>query len=221
MPLVGILRHQRYHVYVEVARVEHEDLEGSLLAGAVGSQHNVIFLPGRGAHIDCGIGQQLRVLAPALRLHQCDAHLLAAAVVTEESGEVVLLAGLHRDAVEAVVLQSEASPALKVVELPGALCLQAHIRRVVGMDTVVLAHLHLSEGVPGAYHAPGSAGTPSVALGGIELEGAVLYQFGIESAVSSTADVLEEDADQFVTDGLAALRGSHWLLGVETHGGCR
>ena len=97
--------------------------------------------------------------------------------------------------------------------------MEAQVVGVVGMHGVVHPHLNGSQRVSRADLFPGRTGTPSVTLCGGELEGAVLYQLGIEAAISRVVDVLEEDADQFVTNLFATLRGCHGLLGAETHGG--
>ena len=53
---------------------------------------------------------------------------------------------------------------------------------------------------------PGGGGTPSTVILGDILEVAILDKFGIEPSVSSIADILEEDADKLVADGLLLSR---------------
>ena len=213
--LIGILRHQRHHVDIHVAGVEHEHLEGGLLTGRVGSEHGLVLLPGVIAHVDDRLSQQFGILGrpSLLLLDECHAHLLGATTdVTQESGEVVLLASLHRDTVETVVLETEAFPALIVIVFLHTLGVEAHVVGIVGMDGVVLTHLQGAQRVSWTDHLPGRARPPAVALNGRELERAVLYQFGIEAAISRVVDVLEEDTDQFVTNLFTALWGCHGLL---------
>ena len=130
-----------------------------------------------------------------MRLYQYNANLLGIAVITEEYREIVLCTGFHRDAVVAVILDTVATPPLKVVELSGTLSMQLHVGRIIGMDASVLAHLNQTERVTGAYYLPGRSCAPSVLLGRRELERAVLDQFGIEATVSTVVDVLEENTN--------------------------
>ena len=219
---IGVLGHEGEHIGIDGTRIEHEHLEGGLLTGGVGGEHGLVFLPAFALEGEGGVGEQLGILAPALRLDEGHAYLLLTAIdIAEEGREVVLRTGLHGDAVEAVVLKTEASPALIVVELTGALDVEAHVGGVVGMDALIHAGLEPSCGVAWADHAPRGACAPAVALDGTKLEGAVLYELGIETTVGGAADVFEENTDEFVTDGLAACGGLHGLLGVETQRCCQ
>ena len=193
---VGVFRHERHLVDVEVAHGEDENLQVGILAVLRRRQHSLILLPRRSADIERRLGQHRRIGAPTLSgLGQHHAHLLSTAYVAEEHGEVVLCAGLHADAVEAVVLQAEALPALIVVKLLRALGVQPHVGGVVGVQRIVHPHLHRAQRVARANLFPSRAGTPSVAVGRAELEASVLHQLGIESAVGRVVDVLEEDTD--------------------------
>ena len=220
MTLIGVLRHERHHVYIEVAQRQHQNLYGGILAVSIWCQCGRIFLPVLGISGQRGLSQQFRVLAPALWLDECHTDLLGLAVVAEEYGEVVLGAGLHRDAVIAGILDTVASPAFVVVELPDALGVQLHVGGVVGMDAIALAHLDETQRVAWANDLPGRAGSPAVALGRREFERAVLNQFCIEAAIGTVVDVFEEDADEFVTNGFAALWGFHGFLGVQSQRRC-
>ena len=150
MTLEGLLRHERHHVDIDVAGVEHENLEGSLLAGAVGGKHSLVFTPVLVVDGDGGFAKQLGVLGgPSLqKLYKGDAYLgggcwlLAVGRQAEESGEIVLLASLHADAVEAVVLQAIAFPAAIVVVFLGTLRVKSHVGGIVGIEGIVHAHLH-------------------------------------------------------------------------------
>ena len=88
------------------------------------------------------------------------------------------------------------------------------------MNGVVHAWLDIAGRVTRTGDAPGGAGAPSIALNGRELEGSVLDELGIESAIGRVVNVFKEDTNQLVTDGLAASWGFYWFLGVKTHGGC-
>ena len=211
--LVGVLWHQRYHIDIEVARRQHQHLQRSFCAGLRRSEDGRIFLPGLVAHVNYGLSQELRVFAPFSGLHENDANLLGRADVAHENREIILLSGLHADAVEAVVLDSESFPALVVVVLLHPFGVETHIGRIVGVEGVVLAHINRTKGMSGTCDAPGGAGTPAVAFGRAVFERAVLHQFGVDAAVGSMADVLEEDAKQFVTNHFAALGRLHRLCG--------
>ena len=139
--LEGVGRHEREHVHVDVAGVEHEHLQHGICGILGGCQRGLIFLPLRGIGVERGLGQQLRVLAPALWHGENHAHLLGSTDVADEGREVVLRPGLDADAVEAAVLQAVATEAVEVVELTCAFHVQTHVCRVVGMDAVGHAHL--------------------------------------------------------------------------------
>ena len=220
--LISILRHQRYHVDIKVTCVKYKYLEHCFQAIRFRRQCSVILLPVLRCRCQDSISKEFGILPPSLRFNERHADILGIAPdIAQESGEVISGTSLHRDAVETVVLQTEPFPARIVVILLDALRMQAHISWIVGMNAVVLTHVERAETVPWPHLAPGRASPPSVAFGRAELEGAVLDQFGIKSAVSSTADILKEDADQFVTDDLAACRSSHRLLGIQPKGCCR
>ena len=75
MTLEGVLRHERHHIYIEVAGVEHEDLEGGILTGAVRCQHGTVFLPRGVADVELGLSQEFRLSGPeakATPLRLCD-----------------------------------------------------------------------------------------------------------------------------------------------------
>jgi len=89
------------------------------------------------------------------------------------------------------------------------------------MDGVVHAHLQCSQGVTGSHLLPCCAGSPAVTFGRAVLKRAVLQEFGIESAIGRAADVLEENANQFIADGFAAFRGRHGSLCAYCERGCQ
>ena len=177
MTLIGILRHQRHYVDIHIARSEHQNLQGSVLAVGTWSQHSLILAPSLVAYVDCSLSQQFGILwrPTRLRLNQHNAHILGIATnIAHKNGEVVLLAGLYRNAVETIVLDTEARPASIVVVLLGALSVQSHIGGVVGMYRIVHTWLNPSCRVTWANHLPGCARSPTVALNRRELERAVL-----------------------------------------------
>ena len=214
MPFISILGHQRNHINVHNALIEHKNLQHGLLRLFCRSQHASIFLPRLVAHLKGSFGQQLRVFAPSLRLSQYHAHLLLASLhIPEESREVIFGSGLHRESVETIVLESESLPSLVVIILLHALDVQTHVGGIVRMYGVVHTRLQVAQRVSEASQAPSRARSPSVAFHRTILERAVLHQFGIESAIGSTTDILEEDTDQFITNSLPACRRFHGFLG--------
>ena len=128
--LVGVLWHERQVVDVDVAIVEQQHLQGSLLAVSVRLERGLECLPVVFAFacrdVERCLCQQFRVLAPALRLYQYHTQLFGGAHIGQTHGEVVLCAVLHADTLETAVLDAEASPALEVVELSCALGVDAH-----------------------------------------------------------------------------------------------
>ena len=222
MTLIGILGHQRNHVNIHLALIQHQNLQHGLLGLFRGSQHNLVFLPILAAYVDGSLGQQFRVLAPPhLRLSQHYADLFRIVVhIAEESREIIFGPGLYGNAVEAIVLQAETLPALVVVILLHALDMQAHIGGIVLVEPVVHARGQIAQRVSGTDGLPGCSRSPPVTLGRTELERAVLHQFRIESAIGSTTDILEEDTDQFVTNSLSPGRRVHGFLGRHAQSGC-
>ena len=97
MPLVSILRHQRHHVDIEVAHIQHEHHQRSFLAGGIRRQYSLIFLPAITSHVDDSLCQELRILGrPSWQLlYESHTHLLGITKVTHEGREVVLLASLY------------------------------------------------------------------------------------------------------------------------------
>ncbi len=95
--------------------------------------------------------------------------------ITHEGREIILLASLHRDTVEAVVLQTEASPALVVIKLLRALYMKTHIVGIVGMNGVLYTGLQESQRMTRADHLPRRTRSPTVAVSRTKLERAVLY----------------------------------------------
>ena len=64
---ISIFGHQRYHVDIKVASVQHQQLQDSIFAVFCGSEHGTIFLPLLVANGDGCFIQHLRILSPALR----------------------------------------------------------------------------------------------------------------------------------------------------------
>ena len=141
--LVSVLRHERHVVQNDVTLVEHQQLQGSIFAVSSGYQRSLMLMQTVKAvrllrllplckrhitnHLNDSVAQQFRIPAPGLWLYECDAHRHGlVAPVDHAHGEVVLLARLHHDAVEAVVLQAEALPAFIVLVLLDALSVQLH-----------------------------------------------------------------------------------------------
>ena len=140
MALISILRHQRYHVDIHIACVQHQDLERSLLTGRFRREHCLILLPVVVVHVDDSLCQQLRIPGrPSLRLlNEGDTHLFGTTVhITHKSREVILLTSLHRDTVETVVLQSEALPAFIVEVLLDTLGVKTHVGSIVRMNGIL------------------------------------------------------------------------------------
>ena len=75
MTLEGVLRHERHHVNIKVAGIEHEDLEGGVLTGTVGCQHGLVLLPSGVVDVELGLSQEFRLSGPeakATPLRLCD-----------------------------------------------------------------------------------------------------------------------------------------------------
>ena len=233
--LISVLGHERELVDVDDAHVQREHLQHCMLRVFGWREHSLVFLPVAAAGVDGGFSKELRVAAPSLLRFdeddaqtRCEGGVLSLQGVcllelrhAQEHGEVVLCAGLHGDAVEAVVLQTETLPTLIVVVLLHTLGVQTHVGGVVGMQGIVHASLHPTGGVTGTHEAPRGAGSPAVAFDGTEFERAVLQEFGVETSVGSRRDVLEEDADEFITDGLATGGCLHGLLGHDGQECCQ
>ena len=85
---------------------------------------------------------------------------------------------------------------------------------VVGVDGALGAY---GDGAALALELPCGEAMPSAAVGGRVLEVAVLDEFAIESAIGSVADILKEDTDELVADGLAflAMDGEAGIYGLE------
>ena len=135
---------------------------------------------------------------------QHHAHLLLhAVVVAQAQGEVVGGAGLEADAVEAAVLNAEAGPAVVVIIMAHALRVETHVG---GATEAAVHRLDVAQRMAVAHGLPRRTGAPAVTLVGAIFEGSVLHEFGVKTAVGSVTDVLEENADELITDGLAAGR---------------
>ena len=181
--LIGVLGHERDLVDVDDAHIQRENLQHSMLRVFGWREHGLVFLPAAAAGVDGGFSKELRVAAPSLWFDEDDAQTRCEGGVlslqrvcllelrhAQEHREIVLRAGLHGDAVEAVVLQAEALPAFIVVVFLHSLGVQTHIGGVVGMQGIVHASLHPTGGVTRTHEAPRGAGSPAVAFDGTEFE---------------------------------------------------
>ena len=217
MSVVGVLRHEPHHVEVHLALLQHENLQVGIGTVLGGNEHSLILLPLLVIDVEGCLGQHLR-LVTGNDQHHADRFCLAADIAHEDA-EVVLGTRLDRHAVETVIAQSHTRPAVEVVVVTDALRIDTHIGGVVGMDGLVVAIHDVAGRVARTQETPVGTGSPSVTHHGAVLEGTVLHEVGIQATVGSIADVLEEDTDKFVTDGLAAGRSLHGLLGREPHRG--
>ena len=163
---VGILWHERNHIGIDNTLIEHEQLQRSLLTVGIRSKHTLVFLPRLVGHaLNRCLGQQLRVFVVSLWLNEHNAHSLVAPLyIAKERREVIFCAGLQRQAIEAIVLNTESFPALVIIILLHTLDMKAHVGRVVRMNGVVHARLHIAQRMSGTNHAPGSTGSPAITL---------------------------------------------------------
>ena len=178
--VVGILGHQRHHIYIQIARLHAENLQGCLLAVGIGGEYGLKAVPVLAVHIDVGLSQQFGVFAPPLRLHQGYAYQFGiASCIAHEDGEIVFVTSFDRDTVETVILQAETLPAPVVIVFLHTLCVQTHIGGIVGVYAVVHTDFRIPQRMSRTYALPCCGGSPAVALGGIELKRTVLHEFGI------------------------------------------
>ena len=193
MSLERVLRKKGNHIEVQCPyRLWLKRKHGCTHIG-ICSQYRPLLLPLFGRYIDGGAGNLTTVL-----VEQANSHLatLAARCHAGKEREVVFLSFLQADAVETVVLQCHSGTGF-----------QYGIMRVVGMDGVGSGNGNGSRGIP-LHHRPGICTVPTLmrTVSGRILKIAVLHQFGIQPAVRSIIDVLEEDTYQMLADRLRVLR---------------
>ena len=166
MTLISILGHQGYDVNIHVTNVQHENLKRGFLTGRIRCQHGLVLLPCIVLHVDDSLCQESRVLGrPSwLLIDECHAHLLGITNVAQECREIIVLASLHGDTIETIVLNTKALPTTIVDIFLDTLHVKTHVIGVVGMNRIVHASLQPSSGVSWADHLPGRAWAPSVAL---------------------------------------------------------
>ena len=157
---------------------------------AFGGEHGGILRPGTGRRLQFTLGQHSTILADELN-HK----VLLLTAAQHIHREVVLLALLHGDAVPALVPEGVFRPQQGVVR-------------------IVLAERVLGGNLYGTLRVPGRCGFPLAAVLAVVFEVAVLDELGVEAAIGSIADVLEEDADKVGADGLL-LRGVDGECGLE------
>lgn len=157
--------------------------------GGRGFQHGFPFFPGFGGQLDGGLGHGLSLWVDQTY------HGLSASLSVRRTGEkrkVVLLAFLHRNAVESRIC--EAATGLRHVE--------HGVMGIVGMNGLFRGHVKCHAL---AFHAPCVAAVPAlvlVTIGFGVLEIPVLHQFGIQSTVGCIIQVFKEHTNQVLTDGL-------------------
>ena len=155
MSLIGVLRHERYHVNIHHTLVKHQNLQRSVFTVSIGSKLNFIFLPVFGICRNSGISQQLWIPAPALLwLYKCNTYLFGFILIAQEDREVVLGSSLNADTIETVVLDAVAFPTLIVIILLYTLSGQTHVGGIVGMDAVVFANFNQTQRVTRTQHLP-------------------------------------------------------------------
>ena len=177
--------------------------EVSLGKGLFGLDDGCVLLPLLAADVQPHIAQLL-VLVHRGVIDEVNPKLGTAAVGhTRPDGEAVLLAALHADAEEAVILNHGV-----LVAMPRGR--QAHIVGVA-VEGAVVPERHLAGDVPSGK-----------VVG--KLETAVLHQLGIQAAVGSIVDVLEEDAVHGGLDvgtGFLGVDGDDIFLCLSGQGGER
>ena len=206
----GIFGHQRYGIDVHLTHGEYENLEDSIRAIFCWFEDGLHLVP-IGAYDLYGlVGQQLLFTTG---YNKSDAHFLGlAAHVTHKGREVVLGARLHVHAVEAIVLEAYACPAIEVIVVSYTLDENAHVVEVVDVQRIGLQGCNVARRVSGTDESPGCARAPAGTFASVVFEGSVLHQFGIEAAIGCITDVFEEDSNQVITDSLTASRSGHGTL---------
>ena len=163
--LIGVFGHQRYHVDIQVAGVQHQQLQNGILTVFCGSEHGTIFLPLLVANGDGCLVQHFGVFSPSLRNGQHNADLLGLVNIAEEGREIILRTSLYRDAIIAAILQTKTFPAFVVIELLGTFSVETHVGGIVRMDGVVHTNLQGSQRVSWTNLLPGCARAPTVSFG--------------------------------------------------------
>ena len=162
--------------------------EACFLTGLVGCEHCLVFPPVCALGLDLGLGNDAAIFS-----NQGDDEILLQLAfalwgrdITHEHREVVFGTCRYCDAVPTFIIDG-------VVAQYGIMGIVL-AQRVDGNDNHWLRTT------------PGGGGIPSTMILRNIFKVAILNQFGIESSVSSIADILEEDADKLVADGLLLAR---------------
>jgi len=200
----GFLRKEGNHVEGELARSAGEDHETRGGVGGGGSKDGGDFFPiGRG----CGqvrFGQD----GAGLGFEAHDERRSGAGELAGEEGDVVTVSGFHCDAAETLVLQAYAGTGFLNGE--GGVAGIVFVERSGGFDG------DRALGAVALHELPGGEGGPAVVIGGGVVEGTILDQLGVESAVRGVAEILKEDAHEVRADGLFGRGGDgdRGFLGV-------
>ena len=195
--LEGLLREQRNHVEPDAAAGLGQHDEAGVAGILLRLEHGGRLRPIRPGGRQGGLGEHRA--GGGLKPHRQRA--TGPVELPGEQREVVLVARLHRDAVETQVAQAHPSPALFDAE-DGVL-------RVGGVERFLVVDGQGALGAGQFDSFPGDQRVPSLAVGRRILERPVLDQLGIEPAVGRPAEVLEEDAHEVGTDRLAGGAGLH------------
>ena len=206
----GIFGHQRYGIDVHLAHGEHENLEDCIRTIFDRFEDGLHLVP-IGAYDLYGLVSQQLLLTTGY--NESDAHFLSlAAHVAHKGREVILGACLHVHAVEAIVLEAYACPAIEVIVVSYALDENAHVVEVVDVQRIGLQGCDVARRMSGTDESPGCARAPAGTFASVVFEGSVLHQFGIETAIGCITDVFEEDSNQMITNCLTAGRSGHGAL---------
>ena len=212
-----VLRNEGDHINVYAALCEAEELEACIGAVLCGGEGDFIFLPSPAAGLELGLpychrnGKRTSLDLPAR--HERNFHIPCLSVgAPEEDGEIIFLTCLEHHSAEAGIGYAYAGRAAEIAEMADSLDVETHIVRIVLVERSLGAGVHVSGGMAVGHISPRGSGAPSGLFGKVVLEGAVLHELGIETAVAGVADVLDEYAEELVADGLAPCRRHHRLL---------
>ena len=213
MSLVCLFWQERYHIHVHHALLQCYELQACVGEVLVSLDHCLVFLPVLAIDLD-GCLTEAEHLWELLHTLQHYAHVLSvASSVTQECREVVFLALLDIYTIEAFVGKTHTIPSVEVrLAVLDALNHYAHIGRVVLVELFDAAHIvDIACRVAVCHALPCCARSPTVALVRRIFERAVLYKLGIQTAIGSIADILEENTEEILTDRCTSLWGMHFL----------
>ena len=176
----GVLREERDHIHAHVSCLQGYDDQPGLVVGGCGSEHGGILFPVAGTCLERALGQHIAVLSD-----QQNVKVLLLSASEDIHGEIVFFAHFNGDSVPSFV--------------PQGVRPQQCIVRIVGMQGMLGSNLY------GPRRMPGCGGIPAAMVLLRIFEVAILDELGIEAAVGSIADILKEDADELVADGLGAV----------------